>query len=130
MTLRTRHILLLLGLLAPALGQAAADWSKLKVGITPEEATKALGEPLLRRNSRGIDVWIYDGSGEVVFAGGPLLGWTLAAPSAESLSRPVERDVIFRPPPRRRSTSIILGGVNSQPVIREDPFDTRFRYRR
>jgi hypothetical protein len=93
----------LLGLIVPCASQGASDWSQVKSGLTPEQALAALGEPLMRRTNRGIDVWIYDSHGEIVFAGGPLFGWSLPVPNPESEARPIEGDVLFKP--RRRLPS-------------------------
>ncbi len=118
----TRCLLLLLGLMAPAFSQGAADWAKMKTGITPTEAAEAVGKPLIRTYGRGFQVWIYDGCGEIIFGGGPALGWTQPAPSQESLARPASLDVLIRPvirlPALRRFTP--------QTQTYEDPFDTRF----
>ncbi len=75
---------------------AAPDWTKVKAGMNGDEAVKLLGQPLLRTAARGFDVWIYDGRGEMIFSGGPLKAWTMGAPTAESLARPVTQDVMFR----------------------------------
>lgn len=91
-----RPVLALLACLLTASLSAAGDWAQLKGGMTGAEAVKLLGEPLIRTAGRGFQVWIYDGRGEVVFAGGPLKAWTAAKPTAESLSRPVALDVLIR----------------------------------
>jgi hypothetical protein len=122
----TRCLLLLLGLIAPVLGRSAADWSKVKTGITPTEAADILGPPLIRTYGRGFQMWIYDGCGEIIFGGGPAMGWTQPAPTQESLSRPVESDVLIRPVvrlPALRGFSPQRQNVQTY----EDPFDTRFR---
>ena len=124
----TRCLFLLLGLIAPVLSRGAADWTKMKAGITTKEAAETMGMPLLQTSARGFQVWIYDGCGEIVFRDGPALGWTKPAPTPESLSRPVALDVIFRPAFRLPT----LRSINTQrPIVPtyEDPFDTRFRYR-
>ena len=121
----SRYLLLSLGLMAPALSQGAADWSKVKAGITPTEAAEALGKPLIRTYGRGFQVWIYDGCGEIIFGGGPALGWTQPSPTPESLSRPVSLDVLIRPVVRLPS----LRNFTPQTQTYEDPFDTRFRYK-
>ncbi|HWA27962.1 MAG TPA: hypothetical protein VG734_20085 [Lacunisphaera sp.] len=123
-----RHVaclLLLLVLIVPAMSRGAADWKKLKTGVTATQAADLLGEPLIRTYGRGIQVWIYDGRGEIMFAGGPALGWTVPAPSAESLSRPVALDVLIRPV---RLPSLRSFTPQRQTYV--DPFDTRFRYKR
>jgi len=56
-------------------GLWAADWSALKIGMTPAETMGALGEPLIRTSGQGFDIWIYDNQAEAVFYG-PLVGWT------------------------------------------------------
>jgi hypothetical protein len=121
----TRSLLILLGLMAPALSQGAADWTKVKTGITPTQAAEALGRPLIRTYGRGFQVWIYDGCGEIIFGGGPTLGWTQPSPSPESLSRPVVFDVLIRPAVRLPA----LRSFTPQVQTYEDPFDTRFRYK-
>ena len=120
-----RCLFLLLVLMVPALSQGAADWTKIKTGITPTEAADVLGKPLIRTYGRGFQLWIYDGCGEIVFGGGPALGWTQPAPTQESLARPVENDVQFRPVVRLPT----LRSLNPQRQTYEDPFDTRFRYK-
>jgi len=75
--------------------QAAPDWRQLREGMTMAEAVKFLGEPLLRCHARGLERWIYDGAGEVIFYGG-VRAWTVPSPSPESTARPVESDVLFR----------------------------------
>lgn len=121
-----RLTLLVLVLITPTLSPGAADWSKVKTGITPFEAAEALGKPLIRTYGRGFQVWIYDGCGEIVFGGGPALGWTVPSPTAESLARPVALDVLIRPVVRLPA----LRSLNPQRRTYEDPFDTRFRYKR
>jgi len=126
----TRHHSLLLGLIAPGLSQGAADWTKVKPGIMPSEAAEAVGRPLIRTYGRGFQVWIYDGAGEIIFGGGSALGWTQPVPTPESLSRPVERDVLIRPVVRLPS---LQGYTPQRQTIQiqtyEDPFETRFRYK-
>ena len=111
-------------LLTPLLGEA--DWTRLKLGLTPEQTTEALGKPLIRTYGRGFEVWIYDSHGEVLFAGGPATGWSHPVPNPESASRPVERDVLIKPlvrlPPLR----------SLNPTVAEAPgsSEVRFRYAR
>ncbi len=124
-----RQVLLslaLLCLLAPASSRGASDWTKIKAGITPFQAADVLGPPLIRTYGRGFQVWIYDSRGEIVFAGGPAMGWTPPVPNPESASRPVELDVLIRPLVRLPA----LRSLDPQRAIQEDPFDTRFRYKR
>ena len=44
--------------------------------MSTDEAEVVLGQPLLKTSSRGFDLWIYDNNAEVLFFGGPLVGWT------------------------------------------------------
>ena len=67
----TLFIILLSGSL-----QGAESWGVLKVGMSSDEASEVLGEPLLKTIGRGFELWIYDNSAEAVFFGGPLVGWT------------------------------------------------------
>lgn len=121
----TRCLLLLLGLMVPVLSRGAADWAKMKTGITPTQAAEALGQPLIRTYGRGFQVWIYDGFGEIIFGGGPALGWTQSSPTPESLSRPVALDVLIRPVVRLPA----LRQFTPQTQTYEDPVDTRFRFK-
>ncbi|MDQ5977105.1 MAG: hypothetical protein QG602_77 [Verrucomicrobiota bacterium] len=116
-----------LGLCLVAPLGSAPDWSRLKAGLSVEEAEEALGRPLIRTYGRGFQVWIYDGRGEVIFADGPgALGWSLPAPTPESVSRPVERDVLLKPnvrlPALRAASSAAV-----VPVVAPEN-DIRFRY--
>lgn len=122
--LRLGTIVLLVGLSSPLFG--AADWSRIKTGITTAQATDALGKPLIRTYGRGFEVWIYDSCGEVVFGGGPALGWSMPVPNPESASRPVERDVLIKPVVRLPA----LRSLASQPAGPQEPTETRFRYAR
>ncbi|MEN9403135.1 MAG: hypothetical protein RL091_1838 [Verrucomicrobiota bacterium] len=111
-------------LLAPLFGEA--DWSRLKLGLTQEQTTEALGKPLIRTYGRGFEVWIYDSHGEVLFAGGPATGWTRPVPNPESASRPVERDVLIKPLvrlPPLRSLDPTQGAAPANSEV-------RFRYSR
>jgi len=106
---------------------AAADWTQLKVGMSSAEASRILGQPLLRLKGRGVERWIYDGSGEVVFYDGPVKFWTAATPSAASEAKPVESDVMFRPARTQRLLpKETPAPVSSEPAATDGP---RFRYR-
>jgi hypothetical protein len=111
-------------LAAPLFG--GADWSRLKLGLTQEQTTEALGKPLIRTYGRGFEVWIYDSHGEVLFAGGPATGWTHPVPNPESASRPVERDVLIKPlvrlPPLR--------SLDPTQGVAPTNSEVRFRYSR
>ena len=113
---------------AQAFALGVPDWTKIKAGLNGDEAMKLLGQPLLRTTGRGFDVWIYDGHGEVVFAGGPLKGWTVATPTAESLARPIAQDVLIRAV--RRPTRTRLAPVQALPVVQtsQEISATHFRY--
>jgi hypothetical protein len=96
--------------------------------MSADDIVRYVGEPLMRVKARGLERWIYDGCGEVVFYGGPVKFWTIPTPSPESEAKPVESDVMFRPPPRgARSTTIQTPAPNSyDPSYADGP---RFRYR-
>ena len=89
-----------------------------------------MGEPVaLRLKGRGVERWIYDGAGEVIFYDGPVKFWTAATPSAVvSEAKPVESDVMFRPARTQRLLPLIQTPppVSSQPAAYDSP---RFRYR-
>ena len=54
----------------------AEGWAQLKVGMSVDEAMEALGDPLMKTSGRGFELWVYDNHAEVLFYGGPLVGWT------------------------------------------------------
>ncbi len=117
--------LLLAGLSLPLTG--SADWTCMREGITLEETTEALGQPLIRTYGRGFEVWIYDGRGEVIFAGGDrALGWSVPVPNPESAARPVERDVLLKPVVRLPALRRTSGTTTALPSETE----VRFRYLR
>lgn len=122
--LRLGTALLLLGLAVPLFG--AADWSRIKAGVTTAQTVEALGTPLIRTYGRGFEVWIYDSCGEVVFGGGPALGWSVPVPNPESAARPVERDVLIKPVVRLPA----LRSLAPQQAMPPEPTETRFRYAR
>ena len=95
--------------------------------MSSSEASRILGEPLLRLKGRGVERWIYDGAGEVVFYGGPVRFWTAAAPSAESEAKPVDSDVMFRPARTQRLLPIQPPAPASSGSTGAD--GSRFRYR-
>jgi hypothetical protein len=102
-----------------------SDWTKLKGGMNGDEATRQLGQPLIRTTGRGVEIWIYDGCGEAVFDGGPLKSWRAATPSAESLARPVSSDISL-PATARRKTR--LAPVQALPArTYQEISTTRFR---
>lgn len=106
---------------------AAPDWTKVKPGMTAEDAAKLLGQPLVRTTARGFDVWIYDGRGEVVFSGGPLKSWTQGTPTTESLARPVAADVMFRAARRAKGTRLAPAQA-LPPRTYQEMSTTHFRY--
>jgi hypothetical protein len=107
---------------------AGPEWHQLKVGMSRAETLKYLGQPLIRTKARGFERWIYDGSGEVFFTGGPVKFWTVPNPTPESDAKPVEEDVMFRPPPVPRfpATYQTAPPVTAQPTVTDG---SRFRYR-
>ncbi len=122
----TAGLLLVLSLGVPLWG--APDWSRVKAGLSVEEAEDALGRPLIRTYGRGFQVWIYDGRGEVIFADGPgALGWSIPAPTPESLTRPVERDVLLKPRVRLPALRAAATSAAAVPVVAPEN-DIRFRY--
>jgi len=121
------RVLFALAVLCAALTRvhAAAEWDKLKAGMASDAALKELGEPLIRTYGRGFEVWIYDGKGEALFTGS-LKAWTVAKPSAESLSRPIALDVLIKARPRIRLAPL---QALPQPIQLPEANTTRFRYR-
>lgn len=107
--------------------QAAPQWMRLKVGMSADDIVRFVGEPLMRVKARGLERWIYDGAGEVVFYGGPVKFWTIPSPTPESDAKPVEEDVMFRPARTKRSTTIQTPAPTPyDPAYADGP---RFRYR-
>lgn len=126
-SLRVSLIRLVGFLLLLSAAQAEPEWKQLKIGMSRAEALKHLGEPLIRSKARGLERWIYDGSGEVCFYGGVKF-WTVPNPTPESDAKPVEGDVMFRPPPAPRFPRTYQAGppIAVEPVVTDG---TRFRYR-
>jgi len=60
--------------------RAEDGWSHLKLGMSTNDAVAALGQPLLRSEGRGFEVWTYDNRAEVVFYG-QVIAWTAPASS-------------------------------------------------
>ncbi|MDP3069320.1 MAG: hypothetical protein Q8N18_03480 [Opitutaceae bacterium] len=79
MFLSRRHLLALAILAASAMGAAAQSWDKLKPGMTPEQASAALGDHLFASRGRDFEIGIYDRKAEVVFLRGQLVAWTSPA---------------------------------------------------
>lgn len=125
---RRRPIVTSLSVLLSCIAASAApDWTKVKAGMNGDETLKLLGQPLVRTAARGYDVWIYDGRGEIVFAGGPVKSWSIGAPTTESLVRPVARDVLLRP--ARRSVTTRLAPTPALPSrTYQEMSTTHFRY--
>jgi len=64
-------------LLASArVSHGAEEWGQLKFGMNTEEATAALGVPLIKTAGGGFELWIFDNQAEALFYGGPLVAWT------------------------------------------------------
>ena len=61
-------------LCSPSL-RGAEEWSRLKLGMTTDDASEVLGPPLLKTSGHGFELWIYDHNAEALFYGGPLVGW-------------------------------------------------------
>jgi hypothetical protein len=59
----------------PGFIRGGEGWAQLKIGMAETEAVAALGEPLMRLNGKGFEVWIYDNRAEALFYG-CLIGWT------------------------------------------------------
>lgn len=74
---------LLVGISSEA--RAASPWAELRAGISGEATAEIIGQPLLSTRGRGIEVWIYDHCGEVVFQNGSLLCWSV--PVRESAAK-------------------------------------------
>jgi hypothetical protein len=99
----------------------------MRVGMSSAETSRLLGEPLLRLKGRGVERWIYDGAGEVVFYDGPVKFWTAATPSAESEAKSVASDVMFRPARTQRLLPIQTPAPASREATASE--GSRFRYR-
>ena len=99
----------------------------MREGMSSSETSRILGEPILRLKGRGVERWIYDGAGEVVFYDGPVRFWTAATPSAESEAKPVASDVMFRPARAQRLLPIQTPAPASGESTAGE--GSRFRYR-
>ena len=125
-----RIILPLLLLISAGSLAAAEEWSKLKIGMSTDQATEALGTPLIRTVANGFELWIYDNHAEALFFGGPLIGWTTPKTSkSPAISVDVwqhkvglpEGPVFLLPryrPPEKKVDSPKSDGVYSLPYYR------------
>src|SRR5450432_1350905 len=77
--------LLLLVAFQPALAGGADRWAQIKAGMSSADTVKMLGEPLVRSQGKGFELWIYDRGAEVVFYG-DIIAWTAPAGSAAPAS--------------------------------------------
>jgi len=100
-----RVILPILLLLSASSLVAAEDWSKLKIGMSTEQAAEVLGTPLIRTVANGFELWIYDNHAEALFFGGPLIGWTTPKTSK---SPSISVDVWQRKPGQLEAPVFIL----------------------
>jgi len=78
MNLRRCILVASLAVLLPFVAAGAETWERLKLGMTTDEASSVLGEPLIRNEGNGFTLWIYDNGSEVVFYGG-VIAWTAPA---------------------------------------------------
>lgn len=60
-------------LIAPS---ESVRWAQVRVGISREQVSDLLGEPLLRNAARGYERWVYDAGCEVQFTRGEVTAWT------------------------------------------------------
>lgn len=104
-------------ILATSSLRGADGWAQLKVGMSSDEATEALGLPLMKTSARGFDLWIYDHNAEVLFFGGPLVGWTTPC-DLKVASLTV--DVWQRPPGSTKPPSFILPRFTKRVERRRD----------
>ena len=99
-----RYIFPLLLLSAGSLA-GAENWGLLKIGMNTEEATAALGTPLIKTAANGFELWIYDNQAEAIFYGGPLVGWTTPKTGK---SPAISVDVWQRKPGQTEAPAFIL----------------------
>jgi len=83
-------LLVVLGTTSPVAPSASVRWAQVRVGISREQVSDILGEPLMRNAARGYERWVYDDGCEVQFTRGEVTAWTApkgAPPAAAPLSR-------------------------------------------
>jgi hypothetical protein len=68
---------------------AADGWRHLRKGMTRDETSAKLGDPLFKNHARGFELWLYDCGAEVVCYRGALIAWTAPPASSQSVSEPV-----------------------------------------
>jgi hypothetical protein len=107
----------LLVLCVGSLFGAEEGWTQLKLGMTTDQAVEALGDPLIKTIGGGFELWIYDNHAEVVFYGGPMVGWTTPS-KGKAIGRPV--DVWQHPTAAIDSPVFILPRRRPLPVKRID----------
>lgn len=79
-----------LGTTAPALPAESVRWAQVRIGISREQVSDLLGEPLMRNAARGYERWVYDGGCEVQFTRGEVTAWT-APKGVKPASAPVSQ---------------------------------------
>ena len=106
MTCRLLPLLALVGALSAAHAETTPNWTKLKAGMTSQEAYAVLGRPLIRNAGRGFEVWIYNSNAEVLFVQGPVFAWTEPTPRPSDETHPADQDLPLQPklrlPPKHR----------------------------
>ncbi|HLP24505.1 MAG TPA: outer membrane protein assembly factor BamE [Acidobacteriota bacterium] len=93
-----------LGATTPAVPAESVRWAQVRVGISREQVSTLLGEPLMRNAARGYERWVYDAGCEVQFTRGEVTAWT-APKGAKPASAPVsQRDATTALPPSPRTS--------------------------
>ena len=84
MAVRSFYFFVLLLALVPATVRADAAWSRLQLGMSPDETAATIGRPILQTSGRGYEIWTFDNGAEVLLYG-TLVGWT--APGVVNVSK-------------------------------------------
>lgn len=89
-------VVLLLAVLSPTAPTTplapseSVRWAQVRAGISREQVSTLLGEPLMRNAARGYERWVYDAGCEVQFTRGEVTAWT-APKGAKPASAPVSQ---------------------------------------
>ncbi len=95
-------LLAVLGTHTPALPAESVRWAQVRIGISREQVSDLLGEPLMRNAARGYERWVYDAGCEVQFTRGEVTAWT-APKGVKAASAPVtQRETTTALPPSPR----------------------------
>jgi hypothetical protein len=83
-------LLMILSTASLAVPSETLRWTQVRNGLSRQQVSGLLGEPLMRNAARGYERWVYDGGCEVQFTRGEVSAWT-APKASKPPAAPVTR---------------------------------------